>query len=306
MKPLHTLLLALCAGAAACSPNQQDTPAQSGPGGGQSGIALSGDFRGPLGVQLYSFRDAFKTDVPGTLARVRALGFREVETAGTYGLTPQQFRQELDRAGLRATSMHVGYERLRDDLPGALAEAKTLGARYLGVAWIPHQGPFTEETARRTAADFNRWGAAAKQQGLQFFYHIHGYEFRPTASGSTPFDLLMQLTDAENVKYEIDVFWAARPGQDPAALIRKYPNRWKLMHIKDMKAGTSRNDHSGGAPPNETEVPTGQGILDYRGVLRAAREAGLDHYYIEDETSSPFETVPQSIQWLQSVRFGGG
>src|SRR4051812_602597 len=158
-------------------------------------LDLRGDFRGPLGVQLYSVRDAIAKDVPGTLARVRALGFREVELAGTYALSASQFRAELDRAGLRATSMHVGYERLRDSLSAVLDEARTLGVQYVGTAWIPHSGAtLTEEGAHRAAADFTAWGRAAQQRGLQFFYHVHGYEFEPGAGGTLPMDVLMRET----------------------------------------------------------------------------------------------------------------
>jgi sugar phosphate isomerase/epimerase len=266
---------------------------------------FTGDFSGPLGVQLYSVRAAMPKDVPGTLARVRALGFQEVELAGTAGMSAQEFRRELDRAGLTATSMHVGYERLRDSLDAVLAEAAALGVRYVGVAWIPHaRGQrFTEANARAAAADFNRWGRAARDRGLRFFYHIHGYEFQPGPNGVLPMDVLMRETNPGAVAYELDVFWASRPGADPSALLRKYPGRWELMHLKDMRRGTPTNDHSGSAPPDETEVPVGTGQIDYRAVLRAARDAGLKRYYIEDETSDPFATIPQSTRWLETVRY---
>ena len=275
----------------------------SAAGGAARSFRFQGDFKGPLGVQLYSVRREMAQDVPGTLRRVRELGFREVELAGTYNLTPEQFRQELDRAGLTPTAMHVGYERLRDDLPGVIREAKVLGAQSVGTAWIPHPtGPITVALARQTAADFNRWGRALRDQGLRFFYHVHGYEFMPE-NGVLPMDVLMQETDPEAVKFEIDVFWAALPGVDPAALIRKYPNRWELMHIKDMKRGVAMNVHTGGANPDSTEVPTGQGQIDYRAVLDAAQDVGLDRYYIEDETINPLPAIAQSIQFLESVRF---
>ncbi len=265
---------------------------------------LGGDFQGPLGVQLYSFREAFKTDVRGTLARVRALGFREVELAGTYGMSAQQFRQTLDSAGLTATSMHVGYEQLRDSLASALAAARVLGPKYVGTAWIPHpDGPITVALARQAAADFNRWGKAARAEGLQFFYHAHGYEFKPGPDGVLPMDVLMRETDPEAVKFEMDVFWASLPGNDPVALLRKYPGRWKLMHIKDMKKGVMTGVHTGSANPDLSEVPTGTGQTDYRAVLRAAKEVGVERYYLEDETARPFETVPLSIMWLATVRY---
>jgi sugar phosphate isomerase/epimerase len=267
-------------------------------------FALRGDFKGPLGVQLYSVRNEISKDVPGTLARVRALGFREVEMAGTYGLTAAQFRAELDRAGLRATSMHVGYERLRDSLSAVLDEARTLGVQYVGVAWIPHTGgPLTSDGARRAAADFSTWGRTARERGLQFFYHVHGYEFEPDASGVLPMDILMRETPDDAVKYEMDVFWISRPGADPVAWLRKYPTRWRLLHLKDMKRGTPTNVNTGSANPDETEVPIGTGQIDYRGVLRTAREIGVAKYYIEDETANPFATIPLSVRWLETVKY---
>jgi sugar phosphate isomerase/epimerase len=269
-----------------------------------AGFRFTGDFAGPLGVQLYSVRDAIRGDVPGTLARVRALGFREVELAGTYGMSAPQFRQALDRAGLRATSMHVGYERLRDSLPAVLAEARVVGARYVGTAWIPHpNGPLTVARAREAAADFDRWGKAARAEGRQLFYHIHGYEFQPGPDDVVPMDVLMRETDPDAVKFEMDVFWASLPGVDPAALLRRYPGRWKLMHLKDMKRGVATNVHTGSANPDSTEVPVGAGQIDYRAVLRAAREVGVERYFIEDETAAPFATIPVSTRWLETVRF---
>jgi sugar phosphate isomerase/epimerase len=282
------------AGAAAAAPAAGDT----------AGVRLAGDFAGPLGVQLYSVRGAMRTDVPGTLARVRALGFHEVELAGTYGMSAADFRALLDRSGLRATSMHAGYERLRDSLPAVLAEARALGVRYVGTAWIPHpDGPITVARTREAAADFDRWGKAARQAGVQFFYHIHGYEFQPGAGGVVPMDVLVRETDPAAVRFELDVFWAALPGQDPAALLRRHRGRWALMHLKDMRQGVARNVHRGSADPDSTEVPVGAGQIDYRAVLQAAREVGVERYYVEDETREPFATMPQSVRWLASVRF---
>lgn len=297
-----TAALGCESGARTESTKDSSAPVASAPT--PSELKLTGDFQGPLGVQLYSFREAFKTDVPGTLARVRALGVRDVELAGTYGMSAEAFRRALDSAGLNATSMHAGYERLRDSLPAVLAEAKALGVKYVGTAWIPHpDGPITVQLARQAAADFDRWGKAARADGLQFFYHVHGYEFKPGAAGVLPMDVLMQQTDSNAVKFEMDVFWASLPGNDPAALLRKYPGRWKLMHIKDMKKGVATGVHTGSANPDSTEVPTGTGQTDYRAVLRAAKEVGVEKYYLEDETARPFETVPLSIRWLETVRY---
>src|SRR5690242_10390159 len=183
------LVMAFILGCRTAAPSTTTTDSPNAGVSSAHELSLRGDFKGPLGVQLYSVRNAISTNVPGTLARVRALGFREVELAGTYGLTAAQFRSELDRAGLQATSMHVGYERWRDSLPSVLDEAQALGVRYVGTAWIPHaDGALSEEGAHRAAADFNAWGRAAQQRGLQFFYHVHGYEFTPGPTGTLPME----------------------------------------------------------------------------------------------------------------------
>ena len=293
--------LAVCLWAGALTGAMRPAPPRAAPG--RSPSAAPKAFAGPLGLQLYSVRAAMRGDVPGTLARVRALGFRDVELAGTYGLSAPAFRRLLDSAGLRATSMHVGYDRLRDSLTAVLADARVLGTRNVGVAWIPHpSGPMTVPLARATAADFERWGKAARAAGVRFFYHVHGYEFQPDSAGVVPIDVLMRDTDPADVTFEMDVFWTALPGADPVALLQKYRGRWRLMHLKDMRAGIVRNVQTGGANPDSAEVPVGTGQIDYRAVLRTAREVGVERYYIEDETSDPFATIPQSTRWLRTVR----
>lgn len=265
-------------------------------------LNFQGDFEGPLGLQLWSVREQLEDDLPGTLAWVREQGFTEVELAGTQGLSAEAFRQALDRAGLRATAMHVPYERLQEDMEGAFAEAQTLGATDIGVAWIPHDGPFTAELARQTAADFNLWGSTAVDYGLRFYYHNHGYEFRPDADGTIPFDVLMEETDPATVFYEMDVFWTVHPGVDPVELLRRYPDRWKLMHIKDMAEGTPTGDFSGGAPA-EAQVVVGTGQIDIAAVLAAAEEVGVEKYYVEDETTDPVGNIPQTLQYLQTITY---
>lgn len=265
-------------------------------------IAFEGDFEGPLGLQLYSIRHAMEDDVPGTLAWVRNIGFEEVELAGTYGLSAEQFRQELDNAGLRATSMHSGYERFRDSLDVVLDEAETFGVEYLGVAWIPHDGAFTVEQAREAAAHFNEWGRAASERGLTFFYHNHGYEYEPADDGTIPFDVLAAETNPENVKFEMDAFWTILPGIDPAEHLRQYPDRWALMHVKDIREGTPTGDFSGQSEP-ETKVPVGTGQIDWAEVFRAAEEVGVARYYIEDESPDPMGNIPQSVDYLEQLSY---
>lgn len=249
------------------------------------------------GIQLYSLRDQFSKDVPGTLAWVKAQGITEVETAGYYGMTAQQFRGELDKAGLKAVSMHVGYDRLKNDIPGLVAEARAVGATYVGLAWYPHSGDFTMDMAKQAVAEFNAFGKALKDNGIQFFYHNHGYEFQPW-EGQTLYDYIVNNTDPSLVALEMDVQWVVHPGQDPAALLRKYPSRFKLMHMKDLKKGIPTGNLSGGAG-KDANVVMGQGQTDWPAVFKAARKSGIEHFLLEDESSIVTEQVPLSLKYLR-------
>ena len=287
-----------------------DKPESPGSGGNNNAqsmnhdLSLSGSFKGPLGLQLWSVRDYTKDDVRGTLDKVRSMGFRNVELAGTYGLSPAEFRSMLAENDLTATAMHAPYDRFRDSTDVVVSEAKTLGVEYVGVAWIPHDGdaPLSVETVQTAAAYFNKWGATARDSGIRFFYHVHGYEFQAGPDGKTAFDLLAALTDPELVSFEMDVFWVTLPGVDPSELLRRYPDRWKLMHIKDMRKGTTLGVHTGSAPA-EDDVPIGTGLIDYEEVLRTAAKVGVEQYYIEDESPQPLQNIPRSVSFLESIRF---
>jgi sugar phosphate isomerase/epimerase len=264
----------------------------------RAGIGPS--FKGPLGLQLYSLRAEFAKDVPGTLAKVREMGFREVEMGGTYGLTPQQFRAELDKAGLRAVSMGASFDSLRDNIEKVISDAKTFGVRYVMCAWIAHQPPFSEEAARQAIRVFNRAGEKLKAAGITFAYHIHGYEFHPYGNG-TLFDLLATELKPEFVSFELDVFWAFHGGQDPVALMRKYPKRFTLIHLKDMRKGEKGN--LTGNAPDDWSVALGAGQIDFPAVLREARKVGVKWYFVEEESHAPLENIPAGLRYLESSRF---
>ena len=264
-------------------------------------IRYQGDFNAPLGVQLWSFREAAKADPVAMLRMARGMGLTHVETAGLYGMTAPQFATALSNAGLKATSMHVGYDDLKKDPATVIANAKALGAKYVGIAWYPHEGAFTETDARRAIADFNQFGRTLKDAGLSFFYHNHGYE--PVAYGDgTLLDLMIRETDPALVSFEMDVLWTFLPNVDPVALIRKYPGRFKLMHIKDMKPGIARGSLSGGLPDDQQAV-IGAGQVDWPALMAAAARDGLEYYYIEDETPDPMRNVPASIGYLEDLKY---
>lgn len=266
---------------------------------GTAGIGR--DFKGPLGLQLYSLRDQFAKDVPGTLKLVRDMGFKYVELAGTYGLSPEEFRRLLDAEGLVPVAGHFPYERYRDDIEGVAREALALGISYAGCAWIPHEGSFDEKECRDAIAVFNRAGEALHKRGIKFFYHTHGYEFEPNLGDSTLFDLLLSETKPRYVRYQMDVLWVVHPGQDPVALLKKYGKRFELMHIKDLKKGV-RGDLTGHTDVTN-DVALGTGQVDLPSVLKAAKRAGVKWYFIEDESPTVLQQIPQSLRFLEQVRF---
>jgi len=267
-------------------------------------IHLQGDFKGPLGLQLYSLRDTFKKDPIAALDKTKELGFQYAEVYAGIPLSPEKTKEELAARGITPIGSHFGYDDLKKDLPGAVKKAQALGLKYAGVAWIPHkEAEFGEADVKRAAADFNTFGEAFKAAGIQFFYHTHGYEFRPVSEGAseTFFDMLVKETKPELVSYEMDVFWVYLPGVDPAKLLEKYPGRWALMHLKDMRKGATRGVYTGHAPLTD-DVPIGTGQIDWPTILKAAQKVGVKYYFIEDESPTVNDALPVSIQYLQSVK----
>ena len=264
-------------------------------------VGTSTSFHGPVGlVSPYSLRDLQKAQgLAAALDKTRSFGFRYVEFGSDFGgLKPAAFKAELDRRGLVPVGLHFSYEQIRDDVEGVVAAAKVMNVSRIGCAWIPHKDPFDEEQCRAAAAVFNRAGAALAKQGMQLYYHTHGYEFRPFGQG-TIFDLLVAETSPKTLMFEMDVAWVVLPGQDPAELIKKYPHRWLLMHVKDLKKGVPHNHLVKAALTDQ--VPVGSGQVDWPKVLCAAQEVGVKYFLIEDESPAVIEQIPQSLRYLESV-----
>jgi len=264
-------------------------------------VGTGPSFKGPVGLQLYSLRDQFKKDVPGTFREVQSWGVKYAELAGTYGMSAEEFKRTLQQYGIEAIAGHFGYEQWRDDPEKTALEAKALGLKYAGCAWIPHQGDFTEQTCREAIAVFNKAGAAMGKHGMKFFYHVHGYEFQPSKEG-TLLDTLIQGTDKKLVVYEMDIFWVVFPNQDPVKLFKKYGKRWELVHLKDMKKGTPTGSLSGGTDVRN-DAAVGAGIMPMQDILKAAKKAGVKWYFIEDESPWSEQQIPQSLSYLERVKF---
>ena len=252
-----------------------------------------------IGLELYSFREDAKRDLPGTLAKARAMGFDHMETGSDfYGKTAAEFRRLADDAGLKVTSLHFPYEQLQKGIEPAVEVLNTVGAHWAGVAWIPHGNTFERADAERAAHDFNAWGEGFAKSGHQFMYHAHGYEFQ-AAPADTLFDFLVRSTDPNHVKFEMDTFWIVVPGQDCVKLLEKYPNRWRLMHIKDLRKGAPIGNQQGRANDHDS-VPIGEGMIPWDKVLPLARKIGIEEYFIEDESPDAMQQAPVSLKFLNS------
>lgn len=254
-----------------------------------------------LGVQLVSLHKDLDKDVSAGLDLVKSYGITLVETAGDCGLTAQKFREQLDAHGLKAFSAHYQYPQLDADLQKVIGEAKILGSSNIVVPWIPHRGLFTADMAHKAAADFNKWGRTIKDAGLRLGYHPHGGEFEELPEGGTGFDVLMNETDPDLVFFEMDIFWVAHAGKDPVTLLKKYPNRWKMFHLKDMRKGAKTGIYTGQAPITDF-VPLGMGQLDIPGILAEGRKIGVEYNIIEDEGVDPARNIPVSLRYLESIK----
>ena len=255
---------------------------------------------GVIGLELYSVRQRMAKDVPATLKLVRSWGFTEVEGGVFQGKTAAETRAMLDEHGLRMQSTLTGYDQLSKSLDTVIANAKTLGATYVGTAWIPHEKPFGRAHVDKALADFAAWGKALRAAGLRFFYHVHGYEFQPSPDG-TLMDTLLKQSPADVVDFQADVFWVVRGGGNPVELMTKYPGRFKLLHLKDLEKGVATGDPTGSAP-DETSVVLGTGQLDFPAIFRAARTTGATHFYIEDEHPNAEAQIPTTLEYLRGLK----
>lgn len=250
------------------------------------------------GIVSFTLRDSFGKDVPGTLDKIKAMGITDLELSNLFGKTAAEMRALLNERNIKCSSYGVDYKLINEQPDSVLQRAKTLGAQYVRVAWVPHQGKATPELIQQTAADFNKFGKLAKEQGLTFCYHNHGYEFQPY-EGGTLFDLLAKQTNPDYVSFEMDIAWTYLPGQNPVALLNKYPKRFRLMHLKDVRKGVAGNDEGKLAAENSVVLGTGQ--LDMPAILKAAQKASVDHLYIEDESPAAEQQVPQSLVYLKQL-----
>lgn len=265
-------------------------------------VGTGASFKGPIGLQLYSLRGIFTKSVAQGIEQARGFGIHDVELAGTYNQSPEKFRAALVEAGLNPVSAHVSFERLTQETDVVAAEAQKLGLKYVGTAWIPHKGPFDATQAHAAAAALNRAGEILAKSGIRCFDHCHGYEFEAGAAGpgTLAMDILMKETNPKFVTFEMDILWVTFPGQDPAEWLLKYPGRWELIHLKDLKKGVETGKQTGSTDPNN-DVALGTGQMNWPKILKAAEKSGVKAYFIEDESANSVEQIPQTLKYLEKV-----
>ena len=244
-----------------------------------------------IGVQLYTIRDALTTDLDGSLARVAAIGYQDVELAGYRSHSVAEFKAALDRHGLSAPSTHIAMERVRDELPKVLDEAHQLGHQFVICPNIPDEKAGLD--GYRQAADLlNHAGEIAGRSGIRIGYHNHESELVPI-DGVRPYDVILDRTDPKLVAMEMDIFWLVKGGGDPLAYFNKYPGRFRMVHVKDMDGSAAK-----------TMVDVGKGVIDWKAIFAQSGKAGIEHGFVEhDNAKDPFASIAASYKYLRGLEF---
>lgn len=260
----------------------------------------------PIGIQLYTVRNDLRADFDGTLHKLAAMGYQEVEASVASegqidfnGGTPAEFTKRLEAAGLRVPSCHFGPPKNDAEWARHIETAHQLNLQYMLCATPPDN---TNSLAawKRVADFFNHLGSLCRNAGLQFAYHNHNHEFR-VYGGVTGYDQLLQSTDKDLVKMEMDCFWITFAGKDPVQYFQRYPGRFPLLHIKDLKPGyKSTTGDFKGNPFSEV----GNGVVQWKRIFEAAPAAGVKHYYVEQDMwdRASLESARMSADYLKNLQ----
>ena len=253
-----------------------------------------------IGLQLYTVRDAMAKDVPGTLAKVAQIGYNSVEAGygdgKYYGVGPKAFAALLKQNNLIMPSSHyqlgeneTAKGTILNGWEKAVEDAASIGQKYMVCAWLSPAERGSLDHYKKLAEDFNKAGETCKKAGIQFCYHNHDFEFIKE-NGQYPYEILLDNTDKNLVKMEIDLYWLTKAGQDPVALINKHPGRFPLWHAKDMDKTEKKMF---------TEV--GNGVIDFKKIFTKANTAGLKYFFVEQDIcpGSPFDSITQSITYIK-------
>jgi sugar phosphate isomerase/epimerase len=273
-----------------------------------SKVAFAAGSKIPLGIQLWTVKSEAEKDLEGTLRKLHALGFREIEFAGYYGKSAADIGKLLKSIGLTPVSTHAGADAIAAGPDQIIADAKTLGLKYIicsspmsdaakaKLDWAKKMDALDLGDWKLNAELFNKFGKAVKAAGMQFGYHNHHVEFKKF-NGTSGFDTLFASTDKDLVKIELDVGWAVAAGEDPVAILNKYKGRVVALHVKDI--GKLNAD-----PHLATTVAVGEGTIDWKKVIGTAHANGVGHYFYEQEepfTRPILESAKISADYLSKL-----
>lgn len=248
-----------------------------------------------IAAQLYTVRDYTKTAeaVAETLKKVRAIGYEAVQISAFGPVDPQAVKQMLDDNGLVCCITHIGYDRLKDDLPAVIDQHRLWDCKHVAIGSMPQQFRAGVDGVRQFAAEANEIGRQLAEADLTFSYHNHSFEFA-RAGDTTLMDILFSETDPRYVMAELDTYWVQHGGADPAAWIRRMKNRMPVVHLKDMTIQDGKT---------QVMAEVGEGNLNWPAILDACREAGVEWYAIEQDICQrdPFESLAISYQNLRGM-----
>lgn len=265
----------------------------------KTGSAAMGASAGSLdryGIQLYTLRDVIADDPQATIREVASYGFKQIEgfdgkQGMFWNMGHKDFKKFLDDTGVDMVSSHVN---INEGFEEKAAQAAEIGMKYL---ICPYIGPQTSMDAWKTVTDrFNACGAICKKNGIKFAYHNHAYSFK-AFSGMIPHDFIMDNTDPELVDHEMDIYWVVTGGADPIEYLTKYPNRFRLCHVKDRMANSTERMAS---------TNLGTGIIDFPKILKVAKEKGMQYFIMEQERydgSSPMDAARVGAAYLNKLQF---
>ncbi|MHA7130900.1 sugar phosphate isomerase/epimerase family protein [Algoriphagus namhaensis] len=248
-----------------------------------------------IALQLYSLRNELKENPSDYFEMIPSWGIHALEGGGGYGYSDSEFQAMLEENKLRIIGVGADYNQLAKDLAPIIANAKKFGAKYATCYWIPHaEGPISEEELIAATTLFNEAGAKLQQEGITLLYHPHGYEFTPTSTGHL-MDYMFE--NAENFAFNMDIFWVKQGGADPLKIMKTYPGKFPMLHMKDRRKGT-KNSMDGRADV-EDNVVLGTGDVGIAAIIKEAKKQGTEFLVIEDESSRSVTQIPQSVAFIQ-------
>jgi sugar phosphate isomerase/epimerase len=263
-----------------------------------------------VGVQLYTVRTDLEKDFDGTLGKVAAIGYKEVEFAGYFGHTAAQVRDALKKHGLTSPAAHIDYPTVSDSAKWAktLDDAAIVGQKFLVNPWIDPSIRDKPDEWKRIADVYNTAAAAAHKHGIQFCYHNHNFEFYPRADagGKLPIDILLESCDPKLVKFELDLCWISAAGKDPLDYFKLYPGRFPLVHVKGLRkvpAAQATPVPIDQVLPDVTDVGHDD-VIDWKRIFAQAKQAGIEHYFVEhDVPKDAVASLTASYDYLSHVTF---